>query len=202
MRPLAGLLSAVVGTVGVVGLLLAMGSEAARPPASPERAPASFEVAHAPRPPKAPRPRAEPRPQRTPDAAPPLPVLAAGLGGLDLGFGGPRAVEIETRSSVDAGDPVMTADAVDVLPEPLQQAAPAYPPAARAKGLTGSVTLSLQIDATGRVTDVELVTAQPTGVFDEAALRAARTWRFRPATYGGRAVAVRVEQTLNFDLER
>lgn len=203
IRGLVGLGSAVFGTVAVVGLLLGMKGLVHGPPKAPERAATSFDVPPPAKRPPAPRPRPQPRPKPPSAAPPPIPVLAAGLGGLDLGLAGPREIELDARSlGGDAGDLVMTADAVDALPTPIQQDAVPYPPSARARGITGEVTLALQIDAAGRVADATVLRSRPDGVFDEASLRAVRSWRFRPATYDGQPVAVRVEQTLHFDLER
>lgn len=55
---------------------------------------------------------------------------------------------------------------------------PAYPKAALAAGTRGKVNLLLYVDATGRVSDARVESAEPAGVFDEAALAAAAKWRF------------------------
>jgi len=58
--------------------------------------------------------------------------------------------------------------------------APEYPPAAFKQGLAGSVRLRLAVDAEGRVSEALVVQATPPGVFDTAAVTAARKWRFKP----------------------
>jgi protein TonB len=46
----------------------------------------------------------------------------------------------------------------------------------------------VQIDATGKVTDVEIVRATHIS-YDQALLRAARNWTYRPATRNGQPIA-------------
>jgi TonB family protein len=69
--------------------------------------------------------------------------------------------------------------------------APSYPPHARALGVEAKVTLEIVVDATGRLATSRVVQAAGMG-FDEAALSAVGSYRFAPATLGGRAVRVRV----------
>ena len=74
-----------------------------------------------------------------------------------------------------------------------------YPPAAEAAGVEASVRLLLEIDATGAVTAVEVVTPAGQG-FDEAAVEAARQFRFSPAEDATGPVPVAVEFDYGFKL--
>src|SRR5579871_2258350 len=69
----------------------------------------------------------------------------------------------------------------------------AYPEQAARDGVTGETTvvLRLVVDASGQVTDAEVETPAGHG-FDEAALAAARTLRFAPATRDGIPVVARI----------
>lgn len=58
----------------------------------------------------------------------------------------------------------------------------AYPAAARAAGVEGEVTVRYDVTAAGRVARAVVLAAEPPGVFEEAALAAVRSWRFRPPT--------------------
>ena len=60
-----------------------------------------------------------------------------------------------------------------------------YPESALAAGVTGKVTLRLMIDHLGALRDVSVTEAQPPGVFEAAALKAARSLKFRPAIRNG-----------------
>lgn len=81
----------------------------------------------------------------------------------------------------------------DVCAEPLQKAKaksvpqPAYPPAAREAGVEGKVRVEVTIDATGAVTSARVVSGLGHGL-DEAALSAARSATFSPATQCGKPV--------------
>ncbi|MEB2312740.1 MAG: TonB-dependent receptor [Sorangiineae bacterium] len=75
-----------------------------------------------------------------------------------------------------------------------------YPPEALAAGLTADVVLALTIDATGAVTQAEVL--EPAGHgFDEAARAAALGFRFSPATRGGAPIPVKIKYRYSFTLE-
>lgn len=67
----------------------------------------------------------------------------------------------------------------------------AYPAAARAAGVEGRVTVRYDITVQGRVVNAVVVAAEPAGVFEDAALSAVNTWRFRPALARGEPVPAR-----------
>lgn len=105
-----------------------------------------------------------------------------------------------------AVEPVATQTDTDDAPTTPARAtsrpAPEYPALAQRRGIEGHVTLRLRIDARGRVVDAVVVESEPEGVFDAAAKRAARRYRFTPARAGTRAVASTLQQTIRFELER
>jgi TonB family protein len=78
----------------------------------------------------------------------------------------------------------------------LQQA---YPPEFRAQGVGGSVQVSFVVGVDGRVADARVLNASDTA-FVAAALQALPVLRFLPAQAGGRPVAVRVEQPLQWSV--
>lgn len=85
--------------------------------------------------------------------------------------------------------------------ELIEGAQPRYPQAARDAGLEGDVTLVYTVTASGQVTDVSVLEADPPEVFDAAALEAVRTWRYRPLRRGGEPVDLdNVVSTLRFRL--
>ena len=90
---------------------------------------------------------------------------------------------------------------VDVLPRTLREVQPDYPAEADRQRLSGKVRLQVKIEADGRVSDIEVVSADPPGVFDEAAVKAFRAARFVPAEKNGRPVRVRVLIPVEFDWE-
>jgi TonB family protein len=77
---------------------------------------------------------------------------------------------------------------------------PAYPPEARARGLTGVVRLQIEVDTAGRVASVRVTGSSGYAVLDEAARVAALAWRFLPARRDGIPVPARLDQTVRFGL--
>ena len=55
---------------------------------------------------------------------------------------------------------------------------PTYPKAALSKQLRGKVMIELNVDAAGNVGAVRVISADPPGVFEEAAIAAAKQWHF------------------------
>jgi TonB family protein len=79
-----------------------------------------------------------------------------------------------------------------VPPRRVSGAIPAYPEAARERGLEGSPVVELWVSETGAVIDVALIESAG-ALLDGALLEAVAGWRFAPATLGGVPVSVRVE---------
>ena len=99
-----------------------------------------------------------------------------------------------------AGCAVLTGDGRPVL-ELVEGGQPVYPEDAKERGIEGEVTLIYTVTASGHVTDLRVLEAEPPGVFDEAALAAVRTWRYRPPRSGGEPTAVEnVGSTIRFRL--
>jgi TonB family protein len=85
------------------------------------------------------------------------------------------------------------------LPRLLRSVEARYPAEEQAAGKSGTVALSIDIDARGRVTNVEVVESAGSH-FDAAAVEAVRQFRFEPAALGGKAVAVRLRYRYQFVL--
>jgi TonB family protein len=86
------------------------------------------------------------------------------------------------------------------VPELLEFVQAEYPAAARAEGLQADVVLSLEVDEQGKVTRASVV--EPAGHgFDEAAVRAAEGFVFRPAQRGEKPVKARILYKYSFHLD-
>jgi len=80
-------------------------------------------------------------------------------------------------------------------------AGPVYPAAAKADHVEGVVVIRYGVSQDGRVINAKVESAQPEGVFEDAALAAVRSWRYNPALKNGQPVAVdNVLSTLRFEL--
>jgi TonB family protein len=79
---------------------------------------------------------------------------------------------------------------------------PVYPEAARKRGVEGWVELAFTVMPNGVVNDVEVRNASPANVFDDAAVRAIRQWRFKPVERNGEKIAQRAMVRLKFTQEQ
>lgn len=76
--------------------------------------------------------------------------------------------------------------------------APEYPALALRSGASGRVTVRFVVDAHGEPQDVQVIDAEPKGVFDRASLAAVRRWRYEPWTVAGEPVAVETSLVIRF----
>ena len=89
---------------------------------------------------------------------------------------------------------------VDSHPAVLRRTTPVYPESARRKRISGEVVLRFLLEASGKVSHLQVIRSEPAGIFDQASLAAVKQWRFSPAMKDGRAVPAWVEVPLQFSL--
>lgn len=89
---------------------------------------------------------------------------------------------------------------LDEKPQPLTRLTPIYPPRARMRKIEGVVVVEFVVAEDGTARGIEVISAQPSSIFTEAAKSAIARWRFSPGTKAGKAVASRVRQTVKFNL--
>ncbi len=78
---------------------------------------------------------------------------------------------------------------------------PVYPQQAREQGIEGAVVVGYDVSAAGRVVNARVVSSEPPGVFDAAALAAVRSWRFNAPVVDGNAQAqANLRSTVEFRL--
>jgi protein TonB len=63
--------------------------------------------------------------------------------------------------------------------KPVKKVKPVYPREAEQQHIQGSVKVRLSVDLEGNVTDAQILSADPPGVFDEAVLTAVRQYKFK-----------------------
>lgn len=138
-----------------------------------------------------PEPEAPELPQRPPELDTPPPVTQSAdnpdtsgeLSGGLTAVAPQGAVVPQLASGAQLGIAVGDTDAV-----PLLRVEPEYPPAALRDGIEGWVRLRFSIGRSGQVKNVVVVDSKPAVVFDEAALRAVRKWKYQPKTVDGQQV--------------
>ena len=86
--------------------------------------------------------------------------------------------ELEKATSLGAGGSDQ-----DIVP--LVRVDPDYPPRARQRGIEGYVDIEFTISPVGTVQNAVVIGAEPTYIFDRAALRAIRKWKYNPKIEGG-----------------
>lgn len=85
------------------------------------------------------------------------------------------------RSATILAASLMLALAAQVAPKVVKKVPPEFPAEASKKGIsTGSVKAKMTIEADGKVSDVEIVEAEPKRVFDRAVKAALMEWKFEP----------------------
>ena len=84
---------------------------------------------------------------------------------------------------------------------PLERILPEYPVGAVNRHIEGWAKIEFTITVSGTVKDAVVVAAEPSGIFDEAALKAIKQWQFREKIVDGVAVEQRAVQTLKFNLQ-
>ncbi len=133
--------------------------------------------------PDEPEPIVEPEPEPEP---PPVPENAEVVRGIPEGPPAPTG-------------PVGQ-DAVSTQPTKKTHVEPDYPKSAKRAQIEGRVILQITIDAEGNVTDVKVLRDAPMGL-TEAAVKAAKQWKYSPAIMNGEPVGVRKTVTVNFSLD-
>jgi protein TonB len=93
------------------------------------------------------------------------------------------SMELEKATNLTAGG------ASDRDPVPLVRVDPEYPPRARQQGIEGYVDVEFTITPLGTIADATVIDSRPPYVFDRAALRAVRKYRYNPQIEEGVATS-------------
>jgi protein TonB len=201
---LYALAGSIFGTLLVVASVVFMNKQAVTPNREAVLVGSTIKVERKEKPPEqrtVQQPKPKPKPRRT--AAAPAVGIDSGLAGLNFGlpqFDSDDLGALAGNLLGGDGDTVMTDDTVDNPPRPVVQSPMAYPPRAKAQGVTGYVVLSVLIGPTGAVEKVKVLESQPSGVFDDTAIAGVQTWKFEPAQYKGENVRVWATQRVSFNL--
>jgi protein TonB len=128
------------------------------------------------------------------------PIPAIG-GGVDSGSpaGGPANSGTSGGGTTTAsrGNASFTSAAPDYLHNP----PPEYPEEARISHQQGVVLLLVDVSQEGGVIKVSLQRSSGYRRLDEAALRVAKNWKFKPATVAGQPMRSQVEVPVRFKLQ-
>lgn len=107
-----------------------------------------------------------------------------------------------TTTSAAAQGPTQTRVGGNIrVPRKLKDVRAVYPPAMRAEGREGEVTLEAIIDTDGAVQSVRVLGAHVHPDFALAAADAVRQWQFSPTLLNGQPVEVRMNVAMSFRLD-
>lgn len=138
-------------------------------------------------------------------AVPGMRAEAAGHRGPDNaeGISGGGGISAGTGTGGEGGERAGTGRMlmVDTKPKVLRRAKVVYPELARKRKITGHVLLRFHLDEKGEVSQLQVVKAEPPGVFEDAAIAAIKHWDFAPATKDGKPVSYWVELPMPFILK-
>jgi protein TonB len=84
----------------------------------------------------------------------------------------------------------------DLAPIPIRITEPRYPATARESGVHGTVVVEFVIDTSGRVPRARVLRSIPG--LDAAAIDCVKTWQFKPALRGGKAVETTAQAPVKF----
>ncbi|MDK1287166.1 energy transducer TonB [Pseudoalteromonas umbrosa] len=100
------------------------------------------------------------------------------------------AVEINISSGVESSPIQMqnTLQMSDSGAAPIVRIEPTYPAAAARDGVEGWVKIAFSISPNGQVIDAQVIDAKPKRVFNRAALKALKRWKYRPKVINGKPV--------------
>lgn len=183
-------------------------------PAPRPKAPPPVKVASTEKPP----PPAEDAPPPPNDAPPPEPAKPAPLVvGISMSsttsagtFSAPVGNTAYGKTAERAADPKEVTGysapkyvplyQVDSEPSVASEVKVPYPDEARRAGVEGTVTLSINVDAEGKVSAVKVLSGPGYGL-NEAARDAIRRFRFKPAVKGGEPVSTEMKYAYTFLLD-
>jgi protein TonB len=110
------------------------------------------------------------------------------------------AVDIDTNISLSSeGFGLSTGDGEYL---PIVKVQPIYPRRALSRGIEGYVIVEFTVTSMGTTKDHVIVEAQPSGIFDRAAIQAAAKFKYKPRVVDGVAIEVPgVQNKITFLIE-
>lgn len=107
------------------------------------------------------------------------------------------ATELNALPSIQKAEPTFDQDLYPILTND-----PIYPSRAKRAKIEGWVNVAFTITVDGKVTGIEILAAEPEGVFENSTLNALKNWHFKPQILSGKAQERRVVQTIQFELQK
>ncbi len=96
------------------------------------------------------------------------------------------AMSIPVPGVMAPAAPVAVQQSQDTMAIPLFRQEPRYPNRALRLGKQGYVVLAFSINESGRVSDIEVLEANPRRLFEKEAIRALKKWKYKPMVVNGK----------------
>ena len=125
--------------------------------------------------------------KKEPEEPPPPPDLSMSRSQMPTQELGEMAFAIDVGIDM-MGGPDLSAAASDTDIVPIVRVNPQYPLRAAERGIEGWVEVEFTISRTGTVKDAAILNAKPQNIFNRAALKAIRKWKYNPKIEDGEAV--------------
>lgn len=144
--------------------------------------------------PEPPKPQQKPQLDFVPELVRPMPTAPQ-----------PLDVQLSIDPSLFVGSPVrgefvFRAEDLDQAPQSVVQMEPRYPTRARHRQIEGLVDVKFMVNVDGSVGTIEILAAQPEGIFEAAVLETVARWTFKPGRIDGKPVPCWVVQPVSFTL--
>ena len=130
--------------------------------------------------------REPPKKEKVDDTPPPPDFQMDQTTNLDGGGIG-IAAAVDTSMSLDTGQGFSMASA-DGDAVPMVRVPPQYPERALQRGIEGRVLIEFTITKSGSVKDAKIIAAEPSSIFNKAAIKAVLQWKYNPKIVNGEAV--------------
>ncbi len=136
-------------------------------------------------------------PQEAPPSTPqPRTDNAGDVGGISVNISGPSSTNID----MDVGGTGWVVSDGEYLP--IVKVAPEYPRRALQRGIEGYVIVEYTVTKLGTVVNPRVIEAQPEGIFDDAAMKSALKYKYKPRVVDGEPIDVPgVRTIIRFELE-
>ena len=121
-----------------------------------------------------------PKPKVTPPQPPPPRPDSRPEAGSDPGRVSFPSDPIDASPGAPRGRRHLRPTPADGNAVPLVRIEPTYPERALRRGIEGRVLIEFSISRSGAVMSPRIVASEPSSIFDEAALKAIRQWRYSP----------------------
>lgn len=146
---------------------------------------------------KKPKPDKPPEPEQPPPEPPPPAMDNIDPSAEAMGV---RDVPVDTEVDMDSSGFGLSPSDGEYLP--IVKVQPVYPRRALSRGIEGYVIVEFTVTKQGTTKDIKVVEANPSGVFDRAAVQAAAKFKYKPRVIDGQPIEVPgVQNKITFEIE-